>query len=46
MRKGELLNIRKDEVDRHAKLIWLEGKQTKNRNPRTAGTGKEDARSS
>jgi integrase len=36
MRKGELLKIRKDQVDRRAKLIWLEEKQTKNRNPRTA----------
>jgi integrase len=36
MRKGELLKIRKNQVDRKAKLIWLEAKQTKNRNPRTA----------
>jgi integrase len=36
MRKGELLKIRKDQIDRKAKLIGLEGKQTKNRNPRTA----------
>ena len=36
MRKGELLKIRKNQIDRNAKLIWLEGKQTKNRSPRTA----------
>lgn len=36
MRLGELLKIRKNQVDRDAGLIWLEGRQTKNKQPRTA----------
>lgn len=36
MRRGELLKIRWEQVDFAAGVIWLERKQTKNKNPRVA----------